>query len=262
MKRRSLIQSALGTAAVAGAANLAAASGRPAIFELRRYQLRNGDDNQSQRLNEFLSKIGLPAASRAGVGPIGVFGSVIAENTPFVITVASHASLAALEASQDKMAADKEYRAAREAFFGTSHVAYTRVETRLLRAFPGMPSMEIPATDGRQSSRIFELRTYESNNSVTLARKIRMFEEGEIAIFRRTGLQPVFFGETIVGPNMPNLTYLLAFDDIATRDKNWGAFVKDPAWEKLRTQPGYADSEIVSNISNCILRPLPYSQIR
>ena len=46
------------------------------------------------------------------------------------------------------------------------------------------------------------------------------------------------------------------------RDKLWRAFASDPEWQKLRALPGNADSEIVSNISNSILRPLPFSQIR
>jgi hypothetical protein len=89
-----------------------------------------------------------------------------------------------------------------------------------------------------------------------------MFNEGEIAIFRRCGILPVFFGETVIGRNMPNLTYMVAFDDLAARERAWRAFGGDPEWKKLRAMPGYADSEIVSNISNAILRPLPFSPIR
>jgi len=38
-----------------------------------------------------------------------------------------------------------------------------------------------------------------------------------IAIFRRAGLQPVFFGETLIGAKMPNLTYMLVFENMAAR---------------------------------------------
>lgn len=240
----------------------AATTTKPAVLELRRYQLRNGADNQPQRMNEYLEKIWLPAVQRAGAGPTGCFGSVIAESSPFVLTLASYPSLAAMETASEKLAADKDHLQGAESFFNSSGLAFERMESSLLRAFHGMPGVEAPSTGGRQAPRIFELRTYESNNPVTLARKIRMFEEGEIAIFRRTGLQPVFFGETIAGAHMPNLTYMLAFDDLAARDRNWRTFVGDPAWDKLRKQPGYADGEIVSNISNSILRPLAFSAIR
>jgi len=41
---------------------------------------------------------------------------------------------------------------------------------------------------------------------------------------RRTGLNPVLFGETIIGQNQPNLTYMLAFKDMADRDQRWQVF--------------------------------------
>ena len=71
------------------------------------------------------------------------------------------------------------------------------------------------------TARIFELRTYEAPNDKALARKIKMFGDGEIDIFRRCGMLTVFFGQTIVGSRMPNLTYMLAYDDLAARDKTW-----------------------------------------
>jgi hypothetical protein len=125
-----------------------------------------------------------------------------------------------------------------------------------------MPAVDPPPNDGNRTAKIFELRMYESNNGTTLARKIKMFNEAEVGIFKRLGMQPVFFAETIVGARMPNLVYMLSFDDLAARDRLWKAFGADPEWQKLRAQPGNADAEIVSNISNSILRPLPFSDIR
>jgi hypothetical protein len=55
---------------------------------------------------------------------------------------------------------------------------------------------------------------------------------------------------------------MLSFENMAARDKLWSAFGADAEWQKLRSQPGYADAEIVSNISNAILRPLDFSPIR
>jgi hypothetical protein len=106
------------------------------------------------------------------------------------------------------------------------------------------------------------LRCYESNNATTLARKIKMFESGEIGIFQRLGMRPVFFAETIVGARMPNLVYMLSYDDLASREKLWKAFGADPEWQKMRSAPGNSDAEIVSNISNSLLQPLPFSPVR
>jgi hypothetical protein len=120
----------------------------------------------------------------------------------------------------------------------------------------------VPATEPGRPPRVFELRVYESPTVSSLRRKMKMFDEAEAGIFRRCGMQPVFFGETIAGPLMPNLTYMLAFDNMAARDKGWQAFGADPDWKKLRARPELSDAELVSNISDSILRPLAFSDIR
>ena len=89
-----------------------------------------------------------------------------------------------------------------------------------------------------------------------------MFDDAEIGIFRRLGMTPVFFGQTLIGRSLPNLSYMLAFDDLAARERLWRSFGADAEWQKLRVQPGLSDAEIVSSISNTILRPLPFSPIR
>lgn len=223
--------------------------------------MRNAPENQMQRTSEFL-RAAVPSLKRAGIGPLGFFGSVIAEESPFILAMATFPSLAAMEAARQKEAEDKEYIEARDKYNALPGLGYVRLESSLLRCFESMPQVDVLPADGQRPARIFELRIYESNNGSTLARKIKMFNDAEIKIFKRLGMQPVFFGETIVGARMPNLVYMLAFENLATREKLWQAFGADPEWQKLRALPGNADAEIVSNISNAILRPLPFSDIR
>ena len=121
--------------------------------------------------------------------------------------------------------------------------------------------MEVPASTAGNKSRIFELRTYESHSKAANKKKIEMFNTGEIAIFRRAGLQPVFFGETLIGGRMPSLTYLLTFENMAAHDQSLERLRLGPRMEKVEQHPGYTDPEIVSNISNLFLRPTSYSQV-
>lgn len=246
--------------AAAVAAGRAAAPAKKCLLELRLIRLRNGPDNQRQRATDFL-KAYLPAAHRAGISPVGVFSSSIAEGSPFLLVLKSYPGWAEVEACLAKVDADPEYRKAVDAWYAGG-LPYVRQEVSLLRAFDAMPAVAVPPAEGRKSPRIFELRVYESNNFLTLQRKIKMFEDGEIDIFRRLGLLPVFFGETVFGRNMPNLTYMVAHDDLAARERNWRTFGADPEWKKLRAQPGLSDAEIVSNISASLLSPLPFSDIR
>ncbi len=138
---------------------------------------------------------------------------------------------------------------------------YVRVERSLLRGFPSFPAIEVPKTE-EGKTRIYELRQYESNNVLSLRRKVQMFDEGEIDLFRKVGMTPVFFGSMVAGHNMPNLVYMVGFDDMASRDKIWSAFGSSPEWKKMSSQPGVSDGETVSNITNWIVRPAPYSEIR
>jgi hypothetical protein len=259
MTRRAFLPAA---ASAVAAGNAAAADGaKNVILELRRIQLRNSADNQRQRNNDFL-KQQVTALQRAGAGPTGVFSNTIASDGPFLLVLASYAGLATMEQVQARLAADAEYQKALDAYNALPGLNYERMESSLLRAFDGYPNVVPPPNDGKRSARLFEFRQYESNNTGTLKRKIKMFNDGEIGAFQRAGGQPVFFGETIVGARQPNLTYMLSYEDLAGRDKVWKAFGADPEWQKLRTTPGLSDAEIVSNITNYLMSPLPFSQIR
>lgn len=255
MKRRDFVT-------VAASAGLAAApvsaAGGNAIFEMRWYRLRNG--GQVARTADFLAKHYVPAARRAGAAPMGFFNAVIGEQSPFVLALVSYPSLQAVLAVADKMAADAEFQKGSAEYDSGGELPYVRMETALLRAFDAQPQIVVPSP--RQQPRIFELRTYESSSARAGKTKIRMFNQGEAQIFRKLGMEPVFFGEAIAGRNLPNLMYMTSFADLADREAKWKAFGADPDWQRMRAIPEYADALIVSNISNAILRPLPFSQIR
>jgi len=255
MNRRQLIKAA----AVLGVPSFGAPM-KNAIFELRYVRLRNGA--QIQRTADFFGHHYLPAVQKAGAGPVGFFNSLIAEQSPFLLVLTSYPGLAAMENILEKMAADKDYRTGFDEYNSQGELSYIRMESSLLRAFDSIPGIEVPQIDASKPPRIFELRTYESNNLKASKTKIKMFDDAEIKIFRRCGMLPVFFGETLIGKNMPNLTYMLAYDDWEARDRVWKKFGADPEWQKLRSTPGLTDPEIVSNISNALLRPLPFSPIR
>ena len=240
---------------------LSAAESKKATIELRQFQLRNTVEGMGPRAIEHLSKSYLPALRRAGSGPVGLFSSLISPESPYVMVLSSYPTLAAWEEAHDKLSKDKQFEKERDAYRASGQ-GYLRMETTLLRGFDTVPDIVVPPRDEKRAPRIFELRTYESNNIDTLKRKVGMFNDGEIGIFRRLNMLPVFFGETIVGRNMPNLIYMLAFDDLAGREKAWKAFGGDPEWQKMRAQPGLTDPEIVSNITNSIVQPLPQSEIR
>src|SRR5262245_10063979 len=260
MKRRSFVLSGLAASAMSpGGLGIPPAEPR-AWFELRFFHLRNDFDRS--RLDTLLKDIYLPASERLGFGPVGFFNVSVGPDMPTMVALTSYPSLAAMETAQDQLAADSAWTKGIEEFSKPKEPAYVRMESRLIRAFASVPTIEIPPQESGRAARVFELRVYEAPNLKASLMKIKMFEEGEIAIFRKTGLLPVFFGQTVVGTGLPSLTYLLAFDSVEAREENWRKFINHPEWMKLRALPGYSDAEIVSNIHNCFLRPTNYSPIR
>jgi hypothetical protein len=230
-------------------------------FELRLYHLRRGP--KTELFDRFYRDAAVPALNRAGIERVGVFSVSVGPDSPTMYVLLPHPSLESLASTPRRLAADAEFQKAGAEFLNApaTDPAYARVDSSLMVAFEGMPKLEVPSYAGGGQSRLFELRTYESHSLKANVKKVEMFNRGEIAIFRHAGFQPVFFGQGMIGPRLPSLTYMLAAENAEARDKGWSAFGGDPDWKKLRNTPGYTDPEIVGDISNVLLRPAPYSQI-
>jgi hypothetical protein len=228
-------------------------------IELRRYHLIPGP--KMRAFVDFVGQAAVPAMNRAGVSKVGAFTMVYGQNAPTLLLVLAHDTIESVITLRDRLAADAEYGKAGAAVLDAplADPAFMRVETTLLRAFAAMPKVEAVADVGKAGPRIVELRTYESPSDRAALNKLAMFNAGEVPIFRRTGLTPVFFGETLVGEKMPSLNYMLTFTDMAARDAAWKSFSADPDWKKLSGDPQYKDN--VSTISDVILRPTAYSQL-
>ncbi len=214
---------------------------------------------RKSRVADFYRDAALPAYKRLGIAPIGVFSPLYGPNDPSLYILVPHQNIETALRGSTLLLDDEEFRRSGASFLNSSldDPSYVRQERQLMHAFIDMPQVVAPV---KGPNRIFELRIYESHNVIAGQKKIAMFNEGgEIAIFHKTGLTPVFFGETIFGPKMPNLTYMLGFENMSDRDAAWDRFIVDPEWITLRDDPTYADT--VSNITDFILQPLPFSQI-
>jgi hypothetical protein len=261
MKRRSFLQASLAAAGSSVLVENSIASERKEshaeFYEIRVYSLKA---DKQELLDDYLRKALLPTLKRMGVGPVGVFVEKAGQDQIKVYVVIVHPTADQAAALSARLAADEEFQKSAQAYLAApaKDPVYSRIESSLLVALDGMPRLEKPDTS---KPRLLNLRIYESHNERAARKKIEMFNMAELAIFRRVGLTPVFFGETLVGGSMPNLTYLLVFPDEAGRNAAWSKFGADAEWQKLRAIPEYADKEIVSHITNKILTPAPYSEI-
>jgi NIPSNAP len=230
-------------------------------YELRRYQLVDGP--QKKICDAFFQNALIPAANRAGIAPVGVFNLTVGSGTPAMYVLLPSASLDALVNLEAHLANDAQYMSAGTAFLSAPAVApaYQRIESQLMIAFEKIPGITLPAATANNAARLFELRTYESPSDLDHKRKVEMMQSGEESIFAKAGFTQVFYGDTLIGGHLPNLTYMLSFENLEARDQHWTAFGTSPDWKAMQANPRYAFEDIVSNISNFILTPAAYSQI-
>ncbi len=264
MQRRQFLAASLAASAAAlsrEAAAQTAPAGVPEYYQLRRYQLQSGP--QQKLAESYFSDALIPAATRLGIGPVGAFSLTIGQETPAYYCLIPGSSAEATAALDLKLAQDAEFLKAAEPFWSAPATApaFVRCDSSLLKAFDGWPKLVLPVGAGTKAKRIVQLRIYESPSYAAHVRKVEMFHKGEFEIFQKAGCHPVFFSDTLVGPRVPSLIYMLSFADIDELNAGWAKFVADPDWKKLSTSPRYSYEAIVSNISNLVLTPLAASQI-
>jgi hypothetical protein len=187
----------------------------------------------------------------------------IGPETPTLYLLLPCENLETLLNADLRLRTDQEFLAAADAFWNApaASPAFERVESTLLIAFEGWPQLTVPPSTATKGKRVFQLRTYESASDRDHVRKVQMFHAGEFEIFRKVGFWNVFFGDALIGPRLPHLTYMLSFPDLNQMNDLWGAFHDDPDWKKLNTVADYNFEPIVSSITNLVLTPAAYSQI-
>ena len=259
MKRRDFLAASCmaGAAGVSGMTTSAkAAPANKQYLELRRYEMDSAQKQQA--FDKFLANAAIPAWNRLGIKPVGVFKMANDEN-PNLWVLLPHKSLESVATANTKMLADEKFLQAGADILNCpkKDPAYKRIESTLMLAFDQCPKVEVPS---KADTRIFQLRIYESHSAPKAKLKVEMFNKrGEIALFRKTGLDPVFFGESLVGGLVPNLTYMVGLDDTDAQKKAWGTFGSHPEWKKMSSEPRYKDT--VSNITNLVVSPTASSQI-
>lgn len=264
--RRSFLTGSAAAAAAAAMSNSPAmAEDSPAqeYYELRAYRIPSAE--KQKIIKAYFAKALIPALNRLGIDRVGVFDVIEKKETDAedltLWAIIPFKTLDAMTSLNGKLAADKAYQAAAADFLVGSKKdpMYTRIESWLMKAFAGIPVMELPAETKAGKDRIFEMRVYESHNEDAARRKVHMFNNGETQVMRDTKLGPVFFGETLIGNNVPNLTYMLAAPSMEAHKEHWKAFGGHPVWKKMRAMKLYAGT--VSKIYNYFLKPLKCSQI-
>ena len=107
---------------------------------------------------------------------------------------------------------------------------------------------------------LYELRVYECNPGM-LPAIVKRFADHTVALFDKHGIKNIGYWTTEVGTSNHELTYIVAFDDAAQREKAWASFRADPAWPGI-VEESHINGVIVKNVRNQLLTPTAYSPLQ
>jgi len=106
---------------------------------------------------------------------------------------------------------------------------------------------------------IYELRIYRcvpGRKPALLSR----FENETLRIWEKHGIRQAGFWTTLIGKSSQEITYMLAWDSMAEREKRWGAFLADPEWVAVVAKTE-KDGQLVEHISQ-LLAPAAFSAVK
>ncbi|TWT76761.1 hypothetical protein CA13_72600 [Planctomycetes bacterium CA13] len=238
-----------------------AAEPGPQIYEVRSYLL--GEKGDATAIDSYLRDALIPALDRQGIGPIGVFENANNDenNSKRIVVVIPYTDANQVVSVGSALLSDSQYAADAKLYLDRepSNPPYDRINSELLSAMDCMPLLAVPGGTLDNADRVYELRLYESPNERMGNLKVDMFNSGEVPIFLDSGIQPIFIGQCVVGPQTPSLTYLTLYPSEDARLKAWDTFRSHPDWKVLSKVAKYRGT--VSHIDKFILVPKAYSQL-
>lgn len=238
------------------------------LYEVRHYVL--GDSGDEAMLDAYLENALVPALNRHGITSVGVFAYPEELNADVgpkqrvssrVVVVIPYSSAKQIADVAKAVEADTDYQSAGREYLQREHDVkpFARIQSELLIGMDCQPITNIPDGTLNNADRVYELRLYESANERLGHKKVSMFNNGEVPIFIDCGIESIFIGQALIGPQQPSLTYLTVYPSDDARKASWKKFRSHPDWKKLSGDPQYANT--VSHIDKLVLKPKTYSQM-
>ena len=107
---------------------------------------------------------------------------------------------------------------------------------------------------------IYESRVYRCIPG-RLPALLKRFENVTLKLWEKHAIRQVGFFTTLIGESNQELTYFLAWESLAEREKKWTAFMADPDWISARAK-SEEDGQIIQNIVSQLLVPTAFSAMK
>ena len=106
---------------------------------------------------------------------------------------------------------------------------------------------------------VYELRIYRCVPG-RLPALLSRFQNHTLRIWEKHGICQAGFWTTLIGESSQELTYMLAWNSLAEREKRWAAFLADPEWLAIAAETE-RDGQLVADISSQLLAPTAFSAV-
>ena len=107
---------------------------------------------------------------------------------------------------------------------------------------------------------IMEMRVYRCLPG-RLPALMKRFDTLTLKLWDKHGIKQAGFYTTLIGTSNQELTYFVAWDSLADREKKWNAFQADPEWHAARAGTE-ANGPIVAKVINSFLAPTSFSSVK
>ena len=119
-----------------------------------------------------------------------------------------------------------------------------------------------PVAEAAQAGRVFELRTYVTNEGKLPALETR-FRDHTIKIFNKFNMTSIGYWVPQDGPAAQNtLIYIIAHPSREAAKASWAAFLADPEWQKVRAESEAQGRILVKAPESVFLKATDYSPIK
>lgn len=107
---------------------------------------------------------------------------------------------------------------------------------------------------------IYEQRVYRCAPG-RLKNLLNRFDTRTLKVFDRLGVRPLGFWTTFVGECEQEVMYLLAWEDMAEKERVWKTLLADPEWLAIRAETE-KDGPIVAIAKSSLLVPTSFSPMQ
>ena len=119
-----------------------------------------------------------------------------------------------------------------------------------------------PVAEAAQAGRVFEMRTYTTNEGKLPALETR-FRDHTIKLFDKYNMKSIGYWIPSDGPtSQTTLVYILAHPSREEAKAIWGKFMADPDWKKVRTDSEFGGTILAKPPESVFLKATDYSPIK